>query len=103
MENITTLFGLSVAAIGLTVAISGYNTEEIGFFDHRRRIYRKILLAQNRIVGAILLGMTGDAGAIRNLIRNKVDVSLWKEKIARTPLNLGGLLINKLPRCWKSY
>jgi NAD(P)H-nitrite reductase large subunit len=97
-ENISTLFGLTVASIRLAEISNSDKREELEFFDPRAKVYRKILSAGNRIVGAILLGKTEDAGIIRNLINSKVDISLWKEEIGKTLLNLRGLLFNPLLR-----
>jgi len=103
IENTATLFGLTAASIGLISATAGKGLEELQFSDSQRGIYRKILLAENRIMGTILLGMTEDAGVFKNLIMNKVDVSPWKEQIARAPLNLRSLVINQWPKFWSLY
>ena len=103
MENITTLFGLPLATVGLVRATDGYSTEEIQFSDPQQIMYRKILVGENRIVGAILLGMAEDAGVIRNLILNKVDVSIWKDEIAKTPMELRNLFINQLTKPWSLF
>jgi len=91
-ENITTIFGLTIAAIGLSKASSDEGLEELQFSIPARKIYRKILLANNRIVGAVLLNRTKDAGILKSLIRNKKDISAWKDSIARTPLDMRTLL-----------
>lgn len=97
-ENVSTLFGLTVASIRLGDIWNSNKSEELKFFDPRTKVYRKILFAGNRIVGAILLGKTEDAGIIRNLINSKVDISPWKEEIGKTPLNLRGPFLNRLLR-----
>lgn len=103
MENITTLFGLPLAAVGLVRATDGYSTEEIQLSNHQRRIYRKILLSGNRIIGATLLGMAEDAGVIRNLIVNKVDVSTWKDEITTAPMELRNLFLSQLTKPWSLF
>lgn len=91
-ETITTILGMTVASIGLSHAGNDSGLDEIKFSDPVTKVYRKILLADNRIVGAVLLKRAGDAGIIGNLIRNKTDVSQWKDKMARTPLTMRELL-----------
>ncbi len=92
-ETITTVFGLTVVAVGLTKASKENGIEELSSFNPDTMSYRKILLADNKVVGAILLGRTGDAGILSNLIRNRKDISLWEGEIARTPLDMRKLLI----------
>jgi len=87
-EGVTSVFGLTIATLGLSRASADNGLEELRFLDPERKVYRKILLADNTVVGAILLGKTGDAGIIENLIRNRIDVSSWKDGMARTPLNM---------------
>jgi len=91
-ETITTIFGLTVAAIGLTKTPMYSGIKELSFTNPDRMSYRKILLADSRVVGAILLGRTGDAGILSNLIRNRKDISLWEEEIARNSLDVRKLL-----------
>lgn len=93
-ETITTMFGFTVAAIGIAKVSKDIDIEELSSFNPDTMSYRKILLADNRVVGAILLGRTGDAGILSSLIRNRKNISLWEGEIARTPLNMRKLLIS---------
>jgi len=92
-ENIINIFGVTIAFIGLSKHING-NLEELKYCDPPREIYRKILLEDNRIIGAVLLGKAEDSGLILNLIQNRIDVSKWKERIARAPLDAGKVLFS---------
>jgi NAD(P)H-nitrite reductase large subunit len=92
-ENIINVFGITVASLGLTNIKKSYG-EELKYYDPSREIYRKILLEGNRIVGAILLGKSEDSGLILNFIQNRVDISKWKERIARVPLGAGKVLFS---------
>ena len=85
-ESVTTVFGLAVASIGLPKTKNG-NFEELKYIEPKREIYRKFLLDSNRIIGAVLLGKIQDAGVIRNCIENRIDISPWKDRIARVPLD----------------
>lgn len=86
--NVTNIFGLTVATIGLCKATDG-NFEEIKYADEGRDIYRRFLLSDNRIVGAVLLSKITDAGIIRNLIENKTDITPWKDRLPKSLLNVG--------------
>jgi len=87
-ETVTTIFGLTVASIGLSGAPNEDGVTELLFSDPNRKTYRKILLADNRIVGATLLGRAKDAGMLNNLIRNRKSILPWKEGLAKSPLDL---------------
>ena len=87
-ENITSIFGLTLATIGLSKSAGG-NFEELKYADDKREVYRKFLLTDNRIIGAILLNKIGDAGIIRSLIVNRTDITPWKGRMAKAPLNFG--------------
>ena len=91
-ETITTIFGLTVAGIGVSKASEGGGLTESRFSDPERKLYRKILLSDNRVAGAVLLGRVMDAGILKNLIRNKKDISFWRNAMARTPLDMRKLL-----------
>jgi len=101
--NITTLFGLPLAAIGSIRATNGHSTEGIQFSVPQQKIYRKIFLSGNRIIGAILLGMVEDAGVIRNLILNNVDISAWKDEITQSPMALSNLYFSRLTKSWRLF
>lgn len=92
-ENIIDIFGMTVALVGLTKH-KNENIEELTYCDPSREIYRKFLLVENRIIGAVLLGKWEDSGVISNAIRNRIDISKWKERIARAPLDSGKMLFS---------
>ncbi len=90
-ENITTVMGLPVASIGLSKPQNG-NFEELRYVNPEREVYRKFLLDGNRIIGAVLLCQIQDAGVIRNCIENGTDISPWKDRMARAPMDLTAIL-----------
>ena len=93
-ENVTTIFGLTMASVGISEPPIGNEVTEIQFSNPVRRIYRKIILANNKMVGAVLLEDTEDAGILANFIRNRKDVSAWKEKLARSSFGTKELLLS---------
>jgi len=90
-DTIVTIFGLTVASVGLPEA-SDSNVTEMVFSGTDKRTYRKILLADNRVVGITLLGRTREAGLLRNLLRKRQDISLWKQKLLKNELDIRELL-----------
>jgi len=47
--------------------------------------------------------MAEDAGMLRNLILNKVDVSAWKDEITKTPMELKNLFVSQLTKSWSLF
>lgn len=87
-ENVSTVFGLAVASLGLLEPANGVRAEESSFVDPSRKVYRRILVAGNRLIGAVLAGNISDAGILKRLIADGKDVSLWKDDIARMPFDI---------------
>ena len=93
-ENVTTIFGLTVASMGMSELPNRDGIEEIQFSNPARKIYRKIIVADNKLLGAVLLGDTQDAGILGSFIRNGKDVSSWKEYLARSSFETNKLLLS---------
>lgn len=56
--------------------------------ERENNFYKKIVLKNNRIVGAIFLGKIERAGIFWGLIKEKVDVSSFKEKLLNDDFGL---------------
>ncbi len=67
-ENITTLFGAQVAAIGITKGRDSAGLREVTYLDERHGVYRRLLLRGEVMVGATLLRDVADAGVLRGAI-----------------------------------
>jgi nitrite reductase (NADH) large subunit len=67
-ENITTLFGVQVAALGITKGRDAEGLREVVHLDEAHGVYRKLLLRDEVIVGATLLRDVADAGVLRGAI-----------------------------------
>jgi len=59
--------------------------EDIVFRDAARGIYKRIVLKENRIVGAVLYGDTGDGARLFQLLRNGADVSAERDTLIFGP------------------
>lgn len=92
-QNITNIFGLTIASIGISKPCN-CNYQELQYADPPKEIYRKFILKNNKIVGAVLLGNIRDIGVIRNCIENGIDISQWKDKIAQESLAFGKLFFS---------
>jgi len=67
-ENITTLFGVQVASIGITRNHRGDGLREVTYLDEPRGVYRRLLLRGEVMVGATLLRDVADVGVLRGAI-----------------------------------
>jgi NAD(P)H-nitrite reductase large subunit len=67
-ENITTLFGVQVAALGITRSREGDGLREVVYLDEARGVYRRLLLRGEVMVGATLLRDVADVGVLRGAI-----------------------------------
>lgn len=72
MNSIGNFIGLPAVSMGI-ISVHGHEFQEIK--RKAKDTYRKIVLRDGRIVGAILVGQTQKAGLYTTLLRKKVDVS----------------------------
>lgn len=64
--------------------------EEIVLRDPTRGVYKRLVLKENRLIGAVLYGDTADGGWFFDLLRNGTDVSAMRETLIFGPNFQGG-------------
>ena len=74
------IMGIDLASIGL-VAPQEEGYEELRSTDHVKGVYRKLVLRDGRIVGAILLGDKKRVPPVSKLIEQGVDVSAYGDRL----------------------
>jgi len=79
-SNTLKVVGIDLTSIGLISADSPEG-EEIRKVDPEKGIYKKIILKDGKIAGAILLGTKTELGRISRLIKEKTDISSFKETL----------------------
>jgi NAD(P)H-nitrite reductase large subunit len=84
-ENVTTLFGLSVASIGVTRPDETAELTELTYRNEALGWYRKLFVRDERVVGAVLLGNVSDAGVMRSVIAGGTQVGETPEGLLRRP------------------
>ncbi|MDP2939314.1 MAG: FAD-dependent oxidoreductase [Candidatus Omnitrophota bacterium] len=77
--NSVEFFGLPVISLGITR--SKEPLEELTRQDAKNQTYKKLLIRNNLLVGAILFGRINNSGVFLNLIREKIDISRIKDKL----------------------
>jgi len=98
-ENVTTLFGLSVASIGITRPDETRGLGQLARHDERRSRYRRLFLRDGKLVGAALVGDISDAGVLRSVIVGGADVGRTPEQLLLRPATYADVLSrNARPR-----
>jgi NAD(P)H-nitrite reductase large subunit len=80
--NSIELFGLPVISVGLVNPSEGVEYETLIRLDGRKR-YKKIVLRDGRVVGAVFVDLIARAGIITGLIKDRVDVAVFKDELLK--------------------
>lgn len=91
-HHVTHLFGVQLVSMGIFDPPPDGRYDVLRWSDEGRRIYRKIVLKEGKLVGAILVNDIRDAGLIRNLIDRKADLSEVLKKRFRDELGMAALM-----------
>ncbi|QJW91818.1 molybdopterin-dependent oxidoreductase [Spirosoma taeanense] len=74
--NILKMDGLQLCSLGIPEAPTGVeNYEEVVFIDRAKRYYKKCIIHQDRLVGAILIGDKTEFLEYKDLIHNRTELS----------------------------
>jgi len=79
--NSIEFFKVSTISMGVTNPKEPSEYEVHTYQDIQNYQYRKIVLQDNRLVGAVLVGSVDRAGIFAGLIREKVDMTPFKESL----------------------
>ncbi len=83
--NILKLAGLDLCSIGIAempVNSSGY--DEILFIDKSMRYYKKCIIKDDKLVGAILIGDKTEFAEFKSLIENRIELSETRMQLLRS-------------------
>jgi len=78
VRNSVDVFGLPLITLGLSNEKSG---EEIVFSDEKLKVYKKIIVKDGKIIGAVFVGDISRAGIFTGMIKDGIDVSNFKNEI----------------------
>lgn len=83
--NMLKLSGLDLCSIGIP-EIPAHNEgyDEILFIDKSMRYYKKCIIKDDRLVGAILVGDKSEFAEFKNLIENKIELSEKRLQLLRS-------------------
>lgn len=79
--NSIELFKVPTISMGITNPVNPEEYEILTYQDMENYQYRKIVLQENRLVGAVLVGGVDRAGIFAGLIREKIDVTPFKDNL----------------------
>ncbi|MGI4733565.1 MAG: molybdopterin-dependent oxidoreductase [Janthinobacterium lividum] len=82
--NIIKIHGFDLCSIGLPECPNHVDYEEIVFIDKAQRYYKKCIIHQDRLVGAILIGNKGEFQEYRALIANKTELGAKRLQLLRS-------------------
>ena len=85
--NVLKLSDLDLCSIGMPVVPAGEKGyEEILFIDRAERHYKKCIIKDDRLVGAILIGDKVELGEFRDLIESGLELSDRRKQLLRSSL-----------------
>ena len=83
LMNIIKIHGFDLCSMGVTVSPNS-DYEEIIFHDKSRRYYKKCIIYQDRLVGAILIGDKAEFQEFKELIANKTELGEKRIQLLRS-------------------
>jgi len=82
--NIIKIHGFDLCSIGLPECPQEPGYEEVVFIDKAKRYYKKCIIHQDRLVGAIFIGDKTEFLEFRDLIANKTELSEKRLQLLRS-------------------
>lgn len=84
LMNIIKIHGFDLCSIGMSECPVDGNYEEIVFIDKAKRYYKKCIIHEDKLVGAILIGDKSEFLEFRELIANKIELSEKRLQLLRS-------------------
>lgn len=81
--NVLNTLGLISSSFGLWMGVP--NGEHAEVADADRFKYLRLEFDEDRVVGALALGLTQHVGVIRGLVQTQIRLGPWKERLLRNP------------------
>ena len=85
------IVGIDLTSIGV-VNPEGEGFKELIREDGSNEVYKKLVIKDGKIVGAILLGDTKEVRTVAKLIKNSTDVSKFEDKLTDSKFDLKGII-----------
>ncbi|MFM7023379.1 MAG: molybdopterin-dependent oxidoreductase [Flavobacteriales bacterium] len=75
LMNILKMHGTDLCSLGMAECPNDPDYEEVVFIDKAKRYYKKCIIHNDKLVGAILIGDKSEFQEFRELIQNKMELS----------------------------
>ena len=92
--NTTSVLGLPIASLGLWQVTDTADYHIHSELHEAQRAYRKLVIKERTLVGAILVGegVNAEAGILHNLIRTRQTFTMTPEQLVAAPVSWGRIL-----------
>jgi NAD(P)H-nitrite reductase large subunit len=90
--NSIEFFGLPVVSLGIYKIKEENGFKEITDSDPKSNCYKKLILKDNRLLGAILVGEIKNSGLFLRLIREKIDLTSIKDILLKTTFSYADIM-----------
>lgn len=84
LMNIIKIHGFDLCSVGIPEKPNETDYEEITFIDRAKRYYKKCIIHQDRLVGAILIGDKAEFQEFKELIAKKTELSEKRLQLLRS-------------------
>ncbi|HEX5025930.1 MAG TPA: molybdopterin-dependent oxidoreductase [Agriterribacter sp.] len=84
LMNILKMHGTDLCSLGEVTCPDDPAYEEVVFIDKAKRYYKKCIIHNDRLIGAILIGDKNEFLEYRNLIENKIELSEKRLQLLRS-------------------
>jgi ferredoxin-nitrate reductase len=84
LMNILKMHGTDLCSLGEVECPDDPHYEEVIFIDKAKRYYKKCIIHNDRLIGAILIGDKSEFLEFRNLIENKIELSEKRLQLLRS-------------------
>ena len=82
--NILKMHGTDICSLGVAECPDDPAYEEVIFIDKAKRYYKKCIIHNDRLIGAILIGDKSEFLEFRDLIQNKLELSEKRLQLLRS-------------------
>jgi ferredoxin-nitrate reductase len=84
LMNILKMHGTDLCSLGIVECPDDPAYEEVVFIDKAKRYYKKCIIHNDKLIGAILIGDKSEFLEFRNLIENKMELSEKRLQLLRS-------------------
>jgi ferredoxin-nitrate reductase len=84
LMNILKMHGTELCSLGIVECPDDPAYEEVVFIDKAKRYYKKCIIHNDKLIGAILIGDKSEFLEFRNLIENKMELSEKRLQLLRS-------------------